>query len=57
MFRKFVLTFGLLLLGGCAGFLQLDTRTGASGSVVDYLYPDGSVPTVETRKAPPKAVK
>ena len=52
MFRKFVLTFGLLLLGGCAGFLQLDTRTGASGSVVDYLYPDGSVPTVETETLP-----
>ncbi|PKL96022.1 MAG: rhombotarget lipoprotein [Gammaproteobacteria bacterium HGW-Gammaproteobacteria-8] len=52
MFRKLVLVLGVLLVGGCAGFLQLDTRTGASASVVDYLYPDGSVPNVETDTLP-----
>lgn len=42
----------VLMLAGCAGFLGLDTRTGASSSVVAYLYPDGSVPDLQRDQLP-----
>ncbi|MGY6630538.1 MAG: rhombotarget lipoprotein [Wenzhouxiangella sp.] len=50
--RLMTLGLMLLMLAGCAGFLGLDTRTGASSSVVDYLYPDGSLPDLEQERLP-----
>lgn len=47
MLRNVCLSLCFLMLGGCAGFLQLDTRAGVSGSVVDYLYPNGGAPAVD----------
>jgi len=45
--RKFILTATLLpLIAGCSMFLggQEQFRQGASSSLVDFLYPDGTVP-------------
>lgn len=42
--QVFCLTFLLLTLTGCAGFLALDGRQSQSSSLVAYLYPDGRRP-------------
>ena len=52
MLRLAILFFALLTQVGCAGFLQLDTRSGVSGSVVDYLYPNGTEPTIDSDSLP-----
>jgi len=43
---RWILTlFTALLLAGCAEFFSSDVRrSGASSSLVDYLYPEGQVP-------------
>lgn len=50
--KSIALSLMLLMLTGCAGFLGLDTRSGASSSVVGYLYPDGSLPDLEREQLP-----
>lgn len=44
MFRFTLIICVACLLGGCAGFMALDSRQAQSSSLVDYLYPNGQRP-------------
>lgn len=46
--------FGTLLLAGCSSWLWVSEprREGISGSMVDYLYPDGAIPPAADEAIP-----
>lgn len=53
MLRRILLVTGLAAMAGCSQYWQAETtRNGASSSLVDYLYPEGSVPPAFDEQVP-----
>ncbi len=50
---RILLVAGLATVAGCSQYWQAETtRSGASSSLVDYLYPEGTVPPAFDEKVP-----
>ncbi|WP_339616669.1 rhombotarget lipoprotein [uncultured Gilvimarinus sp.] len=49
---KIFIVFSLSLLACSCSFFNDESRTGVSSSLVDYLYPDGEIPSVQKDATP-----